>query len=1439
MNASIDWLNRFVPAWQFHTFHATWQSMVVASILMLVVASGRRWPAPLRYSLLLVALLKFAMPPLLTLPVGLLSHIETEQISQQVSVTTPLVETPTEIVTAQGLSNPDGGFMSMPGTQSTPSLSPPPPTPDSAPTPTNALASSAAQAASSLQTAGWLMVGHLTGAALLAFWILYQFLALARLSRRATELQDGPLFDLYASLADQLGFRRRPRLLLLNQPVAPIAFGALHPVVLLSRSLADRLSPEELRTVLSHELAHHRRRDPLVILFQLVVLVAWWFNPVLWLLMRQIRKVREDCCDDLLLERALTSSETYCETLLRASRELAQGAVPVGAALGFAESVHPLARRLRRIMDLRLRRHSRLSLVGLLVVLVLAGALLPGVRSRAGGVSKEEKKEASVEQKGDPKDAPSEQKTGPNQASAGQQEPRPEWIADFKPSGVLSGRILGEDGKPVVGARIQASPNGNVRQMPKEVVTDARGDYTIPEIYGDCEYTFTLISRDHIGFPVSIGAPILFLKRDQPIVQHFVLKKACQIEVLVVDENGQPTEKAEVYVTSRSGREEYPYSQGERPDPTGKVRLGGLEPSSTPYLITSVCEGYAPGKLVVTLKEPARIETGKIVMQKGVSVKARAICSDGKPPTGWSIVIDPRWWDLNLSLEKYPVDSEGNVTLEHVLPGDYTVWYYLPSGRGKYVMDATLPPPTEPLEIRIAQSSPGSLVSISGTVDCGSIRRKDQIFVTARQPRSGYVDSIHIAPDQTEFKIDNLPPGLYNLSFGSLELMTRTIDNVQAPGSGLKVDLAFRKKFRLKGIVLDSVTGRPIPKFRVRLKEVKMTYGQDNKWRPFEDPQGRFEFEVDNSNVYQVQVAAEGWAWTWSPKIDTDRNGEEPVTIRLSNKGSASIRGRVVDEQGRAVSGARVLPRSKAGRLEEWLMDQFVSEEGAVETGSDGRFSLDQLSSGTETLKVVHPDFAPEIVSDIRLKPDQVVDAGQITLKRGGTVEGHAYDADGKPLPNATLLFLHQPYYGDPNELKGKQLASAITDAQGYYRVEHLPEQTCYIHRRTEEWPFKGISRQAILPVNGRTLTVDLGGENRVSGRILDSGKPLAGHRIRLSGLSPDFGEFQSLLSTDSNGGFVFRGIPAGRHTVYAEMPGARVTCVPLKTLDLKPSDTTPQSEIALGDLPLPTGRVSISAVTEDSKPTTLTAFVSIGRKTGEVEYAGCIQPATEPDAPRVITRLSPGHYTAMLPSDQLIHTEPFEIGPDSQNLQVTLKVAKGSAVLQGSCGTIETKLGLIRLDKRINANIVPKDHRYRIGGLPAGTYQIMSPVMSPGNEPVPVLTVTLAEGEVKNLDLKGPEWDRIAAMTSLFVLTFDAKGLGLPGTEAWLEGKDGTLKPERSGEISHSFIGQPGDYTLHVRYPGYRERVQTVRMEPRPKPDASQAARTLQPTVNVRLERD
>ncbi|MCK4850726.1 MAG: hypothetical protein KAT11_05205, partial [Phycisphaerae bacterium] len=74
MNPVIEILNQAGQTWWDYVFYATWTSSLVAALLLAVVWVGRRWPAQLRYAIILIALIKFAVPPMLAMPVGLFSQ---------------------------------------------------------------------------------------------------------------------------------------------------------------------------------------------------------------------------------------------------------------------------------------------------------------------------------------------------------------------------------------------------------------------------------------------------------------------------------------------------------------------------------------------------------------------------------------------------------------------------------------------------------------------------------------------------------------------------------------------------------------------------------------------------------------------------------------------------------------------------------------------------------------------------------------------------------------------------------------------------------------------------------------------------------------------------------------------------------------------------------------------------------------------------------------------------------------------------------------------------------------------------------------------------------------------------------------------------------------------------------------------------------------------
>lgn len=78
----------------------------------------------------------------------------------------------------------------------------------------------------------------------------------------------------------------------------PVAIGLSKPIILMPEGLLRHLSKEEVEQVLVHELAHIDRNDIWGTWVQRFVEVVFWFNPVIWMLSKQLSVSREMACDD-------------------------------------------------------------------------------------------------------------------------------------------------------------------------------------------------------------------------------------------------------------------------------------------------------------------------------------------------------------------------------------------------------------------------------------------------------------------------------------------------------------------------------------------------------------------------------------------------------------------------------------------------------------------------------------------------------------------------------------------------------------------------------------------------------------------------------------------------------------------------------------------------------------------------------------------------------------------------------------------------------------------------------------------------------------------------------------------------------------------------------------------------------------------------------------
>jgi bla regulator protein blaR1 len=96
----------------------------------------------------------------------------------------------------------------------------------------------------------------------------------------------------------------------------PGIFGIFRPVLLLPEGIADRLTPQQLQSILAHELCHVKRRDNLAAAMHMIVEAAFWFHPLVWWIGARLVEERERACDEEVL-RSGSEPGVYAESILQ------------------------------------------------------------------------------------------------------------------------------------------------------------------------------------------------------------------------------------------------------------------------------------------------------------------------------------------------------------------------------------------------------------------------------------------------------------------------------------------------------------------------------------------------------------------------------------------------------------------------------------------------------------------------------------------------------------------------------------------------------------------------------------------------------------------------------------------------------------------------------------------------------------------------------------------------------------------------------------------------------------------------------------------------------------------------------------------------------------------------------------------------------------------
>jgi len=223
---------------------------------------------------------------------------------------------------------------------------------------------------------------------LLALWILGSIALLARtavgavwltrLRKSAQVLDYAPAGAKMAPVAARFGVRD-VSLALSAQVGTPFVAGHSRTTIYLPASMD--YSDLELEAVLSHELAHVKRRDPLWALLTQIVAALNWPNPLVWWARREMIAATEERCDLDVLQSGV-EPVTYADCLVRIA-ERSLGPAPKAASVAaMSSSSRHFTRRIGSLLNSRrvtfgeLRRSGRAKLLAGAGAVAAASALV-------------------------------------------------------------------------------------------------------------------------------------------------------------------------------------------------------------------------------------------------------------------------------------------------------------------------------------------------------------------------------------------------------------------------------------------------------------------------------------------------------------------------------------------------------------------------------------------------------------------------------------------------------------------------------------------------------------------------------------------------------------------------------------------------------------------------------------------------------------------------------------------------------------------------------------------------------------------------------------------------------------------------------------------------------------------------------------------------------
>ncbi|WP_100407502.1 BlaR1 family beta-lactam sensor/signal transducer [Bacillus solitudinis] len=131
--------------------------------------------------------------------------------------------------------------------------------------------------------------------------ILHSNVRIGKMKKSLQVVKDKELIMLFNRCKEELAIHKTVVLGYCSWIKSPLTFGVFQPYIVLPKEMS-MLSVDEVKCVLLHELYHCKRKDMLVNYFMFLVKTVYWFNPIVWYFLRELKTEMEISCDYAVLK---------------------------------------------------------------------------------------------------------------------------------------------------------------------------------------------------------------------------------------------------------------------------------------------------------------------------------------------------------------------------------------------------------------------------------------------------------------------------------------------------------------------------------------------------------------------------------------------------------------------------------------------------------------------------------------------------------------------------------------------------------------------------------------------------------------------------------------------------------------------------------------------------------------------------------------------------------------------------------------------------------------------------------------------------------------------------------------------------------------------------------------------------------------------------------